>query len=983
MKINILFTKRKKFFLFAYLLFGALITRAQSTDTNLTQQVLNLKPGALSSVLIKSSLNLQNKFLDLRQFQNHNPLLAAAYVFGGWYAGNAIAKHLPLVSSLQHSWKSFTLGSYGQKNGFLSEAGKWTGLLTEDLPTILLAEGAINYALQVGLGGTSDEIKNILKPLIISTYLLTKALPKRQLMPVAFEGIGGDTRGSSLAEGVYRSSTYIPKGVPSMTPGELIASCSEPKLKEVVYRLYKNPQRGGRLLLIGDSGLGKTFWAEQLANTLERNAVYLNANEALYQGKFYGEANEKFKALFNIAEHYNLKKGDVVIIDEIDNFIVTSAGFDENNQNNIRKNVMLFLDHMQGQGYVIIFISNKKEAEIQEQVRNRFSRSDGSLHQYTEENYFDLAIRKATEGARVAKKGIAQSLKAVFTPEDTHIKGFSATALGGTEDFPFGIVEKGYPNLLARMQICDNVISKYRENGGTTFIKDQAEFTSYIAHRTDGLGNTFVAGIVKYFLANFRTIDLEDENFKKAADEETKENLQDQKGKLEQAYQKSYAALSNKVPRAEWKDIFAEGSASSEKQVLLKEVLMSEHRLKDFCAKFSLGKPAFHGLVSTRSILSSLRKEFESTLQKLHEGISTKRNCLTQLLKEDLIPRDYSDIYREAKELAKWSQQPTLFFTVEKDRTKQYTPLEIYNFIRRAVKSGIKKQLLMKTQDGYVRETNKKTSAKQILDIQVEKMNSILTLVEVISDQYPDEAELEGYRAKAHSLLDLLSQLGKETPYQEPITQKISSAEEEAVALYQKYFAFAPKMEIWQAAAIGRKYAYVYEKDYKCVYEEDKDAEFAKLVLDEFGVNALFRNAPAQYISKAALTCKMINASAKHTLQELGKVIRPARYERTVVSSQAIITQRLQTNGLEKYLGTIVEKTATLSLAEAAAHAKYIKETNKNIGNDADWEKAKKFFAGVKDIFFGPENKLMVRYLQDEKQYVLDLETYLTSTEKK
>ncbi len=929
----------KKLLLLCSILSFAVPLHVFSSIEQTIKQGLTLQPGKLSGMLIQNALKAQTKLTELRHFQKQNPLLSAASIFGGLYIAGKTAENIPGVRSIKHEWDRFILGSWGKRDSFLSQAGKWTGLLVNDLPLAVLAEGAFTYALTNGFGLALEDAKPMIAPLYMS-YALSRILYKRQLIPANLLGQPlGDSGDASLAEGVYRSSTYIPKSAPRMTPEELIASCSEHKLRRVVKDMQQNKDAGGRLLLIGESNLGKTFWSEQLANTLERNAVILNANEALFQGKFYGEVNEKFKALQNIADYYRLKKGDVIIIDEIDNFILKNSGNDEAHHTNMRKMVMNFLDEMTSQGFVVIMISNKKEYEIHEQVANRAKRlakdnGDGKLTQ----DVFEAA-----------KNSLEDLTTSIFNPSYIYMQeGQTPIKKNRQKNFGWGLVEKEYPNLLARIQICDNIINAHRQGGNRCFITDQDALTTYVAHKTAGLDNGAVTNVINEIIAT-ETINLADSNDKNMIDRTLQNHLEKQKNKLFEAYTKAYEDLTAKEPdRAKWEDIAQADSDSDKKQELLGKVIIAEHNLNEFCRINNLEEADLETRESTEPEKSSLLKNLKESLQSISTAHILKNKTQKQLLKD--VPQVHAQIYKCAQKLLLWSEK-TLDLNFDSNTLPQKenaTVEDVKNFIALAIQQTAKAQ-------------KEKLIKNNPSNIEAEKMRDMLRCLEFMARQEKSK-QLSTLRAQTYRLLTILEQLKTTPKHTITLNNKTLEAENTAEELYRKYFAGAKRLTINQIRAIGRLYAHKEGEDFK------------KLVLDHFGVNAIARRILPEIVSHGVMSVYALGLSTKHSINELTGIISPKRYKRTIIRSEDLIGTKLRANGLNNYLGYILPKTATMDLARAAAQAKYILTKEKDISATTSWEEAARNVKAEDDIFFGPDNKLMLRKTGEDSVY---LEHYL------
>lgn len=906
-----------------------------------------LKPGALSRNLITGYITSKNKLSQLNEFKKQNPLLAVASMYGSFWLGSKIAKHIPIVRSIKHEYDRFTAGSYGEHNSFLSTTGKWSGLVINDLPKLMILEGVISNLIAPGIGLSVDQSKVLQQ--IAFTFLLGRFLQQKNMIPMMASPL--NTNEANLAEGVYRNSRFIPKSSPKMSLEELLLNCSEEKLKQAIKDMYKNPKHGGRLLLIGESDLGKTHISEQIANVLQRQAVILNANEALYQGKFFGEIQEKFAALRNIAEHHNLKKGDIIIIDEIDTFIQKSGDFSHDaHQTNTRKMVMSFLDEMSKKGYIVIMISNKTEKEIHSQVSNRFGRVGGASNEKTS---------KTKEALDAIQQGVTDFFEGLTSPEKYYEgKNFTSIETTTNENFGWGLVEKKRPNKIARMQIVDNIINQQSIRSNAAHIENQEELSLYIANKTDGLTNGQIAKMVNSIIVQSPRIVL---NISKKEDQEYIDNqlAETLNKKLEEltiAYQNAFMTLKEDADK-----ISAKVTDPNKKELMKDQiaVIQCEYQLHNFIKQHKFDEAHIlkpfkdkNGIIiapqSLAPVCEEARKEFKKTVKEISTSFKdTKtKNEIKEILSKQP-PKNKQALWDTATSLYNYTQKEKLEI-IKKQETASEDELNI--LMKNAV------------YDYY----------EKIEDAEKIDYEPAANALKIARNLNNDPKTAENISRATELLENVLRYSDAPTIENKDTNEDINTAPIKKIQkIYKKHHAFAKQLEHWQVAAIAKKYSHLWENDKE---------EFKESVLTELEVGHLQRTILFRPISMVSYRLPVIKKWYEHVKNEKNKIFNKANYVAPNFRSLNNIYRALAANGLVQNLHKILQTASDpniKTIARAAACIMLIKNKKTSITKDSIAEAANSL--GAHEVFFGPENhKLLIRYKNEEDTFhVVLLSDYL------
>ncbi|KKT24160.1 MAG: hypothetical protein UW09_C0001G0223 [candidate division TM6 bacterium GW2011_GWF2_43_87] len=236
-----------------------------------------------------------------------------------------------------------------------------------------------------------------------------------------------------------------------LSPEDLVLMSSEDELVHYIEDLAAGKIKN--LLLMGPSNTGKTFFVKDLANALNRPLYILDASKGLFQGKFFGDVQQKFAQLRTYLDSLNLDRGSIVCLDEVDTFIRAQGdGEHQNLQIATNKQLMDLQNTLAAKGIILIMLTNETNPEnIKDQISNRI-----------------LRIIKDENGV--------------------------VSCHGGY------IVPKQNPNEVARTTICKRTVEDIISTASTSepvVFEDIPEFCIYISKFTKGCNNGEVVAIVR------------------------------------------------------------------------------------------------------------------------------------------------------------------------------------------------------------------------------------------------------------------------------------------------------------------------------------------------------------------------------------------------------------------------------------------------------------------------------------------------------
>lgn len=176
--------------------------------------------------------------------------------------------------------------------------------------------------------------------------------PGKRVSEVSYEDIGGLKREIRLV----REMIELPLRYP-----------------ELFQKLGIDPPKG--LLLHGPPGTGKTLLAKAVANEVDAYFITLNAPEIM--AKYYGESEEKLRAIFQEAEE---NAPAIIFIDEIDSIAAKRAEMTGERQleRRVVSQLLSLLDGLKARGEVIV-IAATNQPDILDPALRRGGRFDREI----------------------------------------------------------------------------------------------------------------------------------------------------------------------------------------------------------------------------------------------------------------------------------------------------------------------------------------------------------------------------------------------------------------------------------------------------------------------------------------------------------------------------------------------------------------------------------------------------------------------------
>ncbi len=331
-------------------------------------------------------------------------------------------------------------------------------------PTSMLLSALIcRYAALIPMPGTVWDTTSLneRRKLAYNTLFGTLSFIIFQKMSGTLQELRGTISGETSEQNSGEMGEFIEpdESKKELDAEDLDLMCSEDGLKAFIFDLKEGKTKN--LLLKGTSNTGKTTFARDLANALDRPLFILNASKNLFQGQYFGDLQKKFEHLRQHIESMNLDRGSIVCLDEVDQFIKEFGDAQHQNLQLVtNKSLMDLQDSLSRQGIILIMLTNvTDDSLIKDQIRNRI-----------------LRVIKDDNGEIVCDGGY--------------------------------IVLKENPNIVARGAICKRTVEDAltSSNSATTPIfEDVKSFCYHIAKYTDGCNNGEVVAVVKQILEDLRT----------------------------------------------------------------------------------------------------------------------------------------------------------------------------------------------------------------------------------------------------------------------------------------------------------------------------------------------------------------------------------------------------------------------------------------------------------------------------------------------